>query len=100
AEAAVFRDAGDLEQRAKTALVAWRAVHGDHLEDYILQRMTQARWLLRQLRSDVTNIRSDTSISRKPVYKSQGFDPLARLWLACERAMAWAGPIDDSEKAI
>lgn len=100
AEATVFRAADDLELQAKTALVAWRAVHGDHLEDYILQRMTQARALLRDLRSEVNNIRSGMSIARQPVYKSRDFDALARLWLACERAIAWAGPINDGEKAI
>lgn len=100
AEAKPFRDAGDLEQRAKTALVAWRAAHGDDLEAYILQRMMEARALLRQLRSDVNNIRSDKSLSRQPVYKRREFDPLARLWLACERAVAWTGPVNDSEKAV
>lgn len=97
-EAKVFRDADDLEQRAKTALVAWRAVHGDHLEAYIQHRMTQARSLLRQLRSDVSDIRSDKSLSRQPVHKNRAFDPLARLWLACERAAAWTDRLD-SKKA-
>ncbi|MDO9368219.1 MAG: hypothetical protein Q7T68_06590 [Sphingopyxis sp.] len=100
AESKSFRDAGDLEERANTALVAWRAVHGDNLEAYVLQRMTQARTLLRQLRSEVSDIRCDKSLSRKPVYKSDTFDPLARLWLACERAVAWTGPIIDSENTI
>jgi len=99
AEAKLLRDAGDLEERAKTALIAWRAVHGDNLETYVLQRMTQARTLLRQLRADVSDIRSDKSLSRQPVYKSRAFDPLARLWLACERAVAWTGPIDERDKA-
>lgn len=99
-EVKLFRDAGDLEQRANTALVAWRAVHGNNLESYVLYRMSQARALLRQLRSDVSDIRSDTSFSRKPVYKSQGFDPLAKLWLACERAVAWTALIDDRDTAI
>lgn len=99
AETKVFREAGDLDQRARTALVAWRAVHGDNLEAYVRQRMTQARTLLRQLRADVSDIRSDKSLSRQPVHKSRAFDPLARLWLACERAVAWTGPIDERDKA-
>lgn len=98
-EAKIFRDADDLEQRAKTALVAWRAVHADNLEAYIQQRMNQARSLLRQLRSDVSDIRSDKSLSRQPVHKNRAFDPLARLWLACERAAAWTDRLDDSKEA-
>ncbi len=100
AEAAVFRNAGDLEQRAKTALVVWRAIHGDDLEAYILQRMMQARALLRQLRADISDIRSNKSLARQPVYKSRDFDPLARLWLACERAVAWTGPINEKDKVV
>ena len=100
AEAKPFRDAGDLEQRAKTALVVWRAAHGDDLDAFILQRMMEARALLRQLRSDISDIRSNKSLARKPVYKSRDFDPLARLWLACERAVAWTGPINEKDKVV
>ncbi len=100
AEAAVFRDADNLEQRAQIMLSIWRAAHGDDLEDYIRQRMIQGRALLRRLRSDTDRIRADETLSDQPTYKGRGLDPLIRLWLACERAVAWTGPIDTGEKAI
>lgn len=99
AEAAVFRSAGDLVQRAQLMLSIWRAAHGDDLEDYIRQRMTQGRALLRRLRADVGGVRANKSLAGQFAYTSRGFDPLARLWLACERAVAWTGPIDTGEYA-
>jgi len=100
AEAAVFRSAGDLVQRGQLMLSIWRAAHGDDLENYIRQRMTQGRALLRRLRADVGGVRANKSLAGQFSYTSRGFDPLARLWLACERAVAWAGPVDTGEKRI
>ena len=95
AEAKPFRDPM-LEQTAQAMLSIWRAEHGDELEDFIRRRMDQARTELRELRTELDAIHRCRSRQGQRVCNLHGVYPLVRLWLACERAVAWTGAIGPS----
>ncbi len=95
-EAKPFRDHG-LEPTAKILLALWRAEHGCELENHLRRRMDQARAQLRKLRSELDAIQHSRSLRGQRACNRHGLHPLARLWLACERAVAWAGGIAQSK---
>lgn len=101
AEAAPFRTPGlDLEQRARIALSCWRAAHGERFEAWLNARLRQARVNMRALRVELNAIRKDASRRNQHAHVLKGAHPLVRLWLACERAVAWTGPADHGERAV
>jgi hypothetical protein len=81
--------------RAHLQLQIWRAQHGDQLEAYIEHRMREARRALVELRHEIEAIRSNPTLRNERLHSRHGISPLARFWLACERAIAFvdAGPI-------
>ena len=95
-ETAFLRDLG-LEAVAKWELDRLRREHGDQLEAIIEARMDFARRKMGQLRGEIDAIRNGGG--RQRAYTRFGITPLARLWLACEAAVAWSLPGKLGEKS-
>ena len=87
-EVARIQKAGDLELKGQIAYALWRQKHGDDLEQFVRRWMERGRAEVRSVRRGLERMESDKSKIRKPVFK-RDVDPLTRLWLACERAVAW-----------
>jgi hypothetical protein len=88
-EVAEIRNAGDLEVRAQVAYALWRQKHAGELEEFIRYWMERGRFEVQRLRQTLERLEGDESKIRQPVFKRDANDPLVRLWLACERAVAW-----------
>ena len=93
-----LRDLGR-EAVAKRELERLRAEYGGQLETYLEARMDFARRKTTQLRREIDAIRNSRSRACRRAYTRLGITPLARLWLACEAAVAWALPVKLDHKS-
>jgi hypothetical protein len=88
-ETQFIRDLG-LEVRGQMQLAIWREEHRDDLEAYIAFRMRQARRAVAELRLELRAIRKCSKARNVRLHSRLGVHPLVRLYLACERAVAWS----------
>ena len=90
-ETQFLRDVG-IEAIAQAELKRLRKEHGDQLEAIIEARLDWARRKVAKLYREIDAILdADSGVCRR-AYDRWGISPQARLWWACQAAIAWAWP--------